>query len=54
MAVTEVVVEEDLMGTIMDAILTAATTTPVDIPMGMTTYGLDIVVKFGHPASCSM
>ncbi len=45
MAVTEALVE-DLMGTIMVAIPTAATTTPVAIPMGMTTYGLDIVVKF--------
>jgi hypothetical protein len=30
----------------MVAILIAAATTPVDIPTGMTTYGLDIVVKF--------
>jgi len=30
----------------------AATTTPVAIPMGMKTYGLDIVVKLAHsPAS---
>jgi hypothetical protein len=36
---------EVLMGTIMAAILKAAATTPVAIPMGMTTYGLDIVVK---------
>jgi hypothetical protein len=35
-----------MAGTIMVAILMAAATTPVDIPMGMTTYGLDIVVKF--------
>jgi hypothetical protein len=33
-------------GTITAAILKAAETTPVAIPMGMTTYGLDIVVKF--------
>ncbi len=37
-------VEEDtLMGTIH---IPAAITTPVATPMGMTTYGLDIVVKF--------
>ncbi len=35
-----------MAGTIMVAILIAAATTPVDIPTGMTTYGLDIVVKF--------
>lgn len=38
---------EAVMGTLlMDEILKAAATTPVAIPMGMTTYGLDIVVKF--------
>lgn len=47
MADTEADGEVAVMGTIMDAILTAATITPVDIPTGMTTYGLDIVVKFG-------
>ena len=40
------VVVADPTGTIMVAILKAAATTPVDIPTGMTTYGLDIVVKF--------
>lgn len=33
------------MGTITVAILKAAATTPVAIPTGMTTYGVDIVVK---------
>ena len=39
----EVVEEAIQMGTIHTA---AAITTPVAIPTGMTTYGLDIVVKF--------
>lgn len=34
------------MGTITVAILMVVATTPVAIPTGMTTYGLDIVVKF--------
>jgi hypothetical protein len=38
---------EDPTGTISVAILKAVATTPVAIPTGMTTYGLDIVVKFG-------
>jgi hypothetical protein len=38
---------EDPTGTITVAILKTARTTPVAIPTGMTTYGLDIVVKFG-------
>ena len=40
-------VVEDLTGTIMVAILA---TTPVAIPTGMTTYGLDIVVKLDAAA----
>ena len=39
-----VVAEDILTGTNH---IIAAITTPVAIPMGMTTYGLDIVVKFG-------
>lgn len=42
-AVVAAVEEDILMGTINTP---AATTTPVATPMGMTTYGLDIVVKF--------
>lgn len=43
MAVREVAAEEDiLMGT---NLMAAAVTTPVAIPTGMKTYGLDIVVK---------
>jgi hypothetical protein len=38
-------VEAVQMGTITVAILKAAATTPVAIPTGMTTYGVDIVVK---------
>lgn len=34
-------------GTDLDLTI-AAITTPVATPMGMTTYGLDIVVKFWH------
>jgi hypothetical protein len=41
-AVAAVEEEDTLMGTIHMA---AAVTTPVAIPTGMTTYGLDIVVK---------
>lgn len=54
MADTEADEEVVAMGTIMDAILITATTTPVDIPTGMTTYGLDIVVKFGAFSSCTV
>jgi hypothetical protein len=42
----EAVLVEVPTGTITVAILKAAETTPVAIPMGMTTYGIDIVVKF--------
>jgi hypothetical protein len=41
--VARAVAEDILMG--MNHII-AAITTPVAIPTGMTTYGLDIVVKF--------
>jgi hypothetical protein len=41
-AVPAVVEEDILMGT---DLTTAAITTPVATPMGMITYGLDIVVK---------
>jgi hypothetical protein len=49
MAAPVVAEEEDiLMGT--DHIRTAITT-PVATPMGMTTYGLDVVVKFDAPST---
>jgi len=42
----EVVVEEGEDTPTGTIIMAAAVTTPVAIPTGMTTYGLDIVVKF--------
>jgi len=48
--VVDEVVEEEAIPT--GTILAVGETTPVAIPTGMKTYGLDIVVKFDASRSC--
>ena len=50
MVVEDVEEEEEAIPT--GTILAVAETTPVAIPTGMKTYGLDIVVKFDASRSC--